>query len=186
MLFFYSETESESSYLFDQIRQVYQRNGRIQRIMNPAKSFPIQQSYINIAIVNAKEQNDKEKQLRDAQHSNDIMGSFEDIYGMKTAIDVKNIFDTCKNQEKQVLVFGRAGIGKSTFSRYVAYQWARGAYWSQYELLVFIPLRRLTTNRYPPDRSYSLVDLVKKEVFPYDLSEKDNRLLKEQFDAKKT
>ena len=157
--------------------------------MNPSKSFPIEQSYINLAIVKAKEQHEKEKQLRDAQHTNAIMGTFEEIYGMKTAIDVKDIFETCKNQEKQVLVFGRAGIGKSTFCRYVAYQWATGSYWPQYELLALIPLRRLTTNRYPPlppGQSYSLIDLVKKEVFQYDLSEKEEKLLKKQFDAKKT
>jgi predicted NACHT family NTPase len=157
--------------------------------MNPAKSFPIEQTYINLAIVKAKDQHEKEKQLRNEQHSNDIMGSFEEIYGMKTTIDVKNIFDTCKNEEKQVLVFGRAGIGKSTFCRYVAHQWATGSYWSQYKLLALIPLRRLTLNRYPllpPGQNYSLIDLIKQEVFPYDLSEKDERLLKNEFDAKKT
>jgi HEAT repeat protein len=157
--------------------------------MNPAKSFPIEQSYINLAIVTAKEQHEKEKQLCDAQHDNVIMGTFEEIYGMKTTIDIKDIFKTCKNQEKQVLVFGRAGIGKSAFCRYIAYQWATGSYWSQYELLVLIPLRRLTNNRYPvlpPGQTYSLIDLIKKEIFSYDLSEKDERLLKQQFDAKKT
>jgi HEAT repeat protein len=156
--------------------------------MNPAKSFPIEQSYINLAIVKAKDQHEEEKQLRDAQHGDDIMGSFEKIYGIKTAIEVKNIFDTCKNEEKQVLVFGRAGIGKSTFCRYAAYQWARRSYWLQYELLVLIPLRRLTANRYPPlppGQNYSLIDLVKKEVFFYDLSEKEEKLLRKQFDAKK-
>ena len=117
--------------------------------MNPAKFYPIQQSYINLAIVETKKQQEKEKQLRDASHIDAIMGSFEEIYGTKTIIDIKNIFETCKNQEKQVLVFGRAGIGKSTFCRYIAYQWAMGSYWPQYELLALIPLRRLTTNRYP-------------------------------------
>jgi hypothetical protein len=154
--------------------------------MNPAKSFPIEQSYVNLAIVKAKDQHNKENQLRDAQHSAVIMGTFEEIYGSKIAIDVKSIFDTCKKQEKQVLVFGRAGIGKSTFCRYIAYQWAKGSYWSHYELLALIPLRRLTADRYPPNKTYSLVDLIKEEVFQYDLSEKDERLLQKQFDANKT
>jgi hypothetical protein len=78
--------------------------------MNPAKSFPIEQSYINLAIVTAKDQHEKEKQLRETQPSNIIMNSFEEIYGMKTTIEVKDIFQSCKNPEKQVLVFGRAGI----------------------------------------------------------------------------
>jgi predicted NACHT family NTPase len=115
--------------------------------MNPSKSFPIEQSYINLAIVKSKEQHAKENQLRDAQQATDVLGTFEQIYGTKTAIDPKNIFETCKNHEKQVLVFGRAGIGKSTFCRYIAYQWATGSYWPQYELLALIPLRCLTVHR---------------------------------------
>jgi HEAT repeat protein len=154
--------------------------------MNPSKSYPIEQSYINLAIIPAKEQYEKEKQLRDTQHGTDITSTFEEIYGTKTPIDMKNIFETCKNQGKQVLVFGRAGIGKSTFCRYVAYQWAIGAYWPQYELLALILLRRLTANRYPSDKDYSLLDIVKKEVFQNDLTDKEEQLLKNQFDARKT
>jgi HEAT repeat protein len=154
--------------------------------MNPSKSFPIEQSYINLAIVNAKEQHAKENQLRNAQREIDVLGTFEQIYGTKTAIDVKNIFETCKNHEKQVLVFGRAGIGKSTFCQYIVYQWATGSYWPQYDLLALIPLRHLTVHRYPPDKSYSLLDLVKNEIFSFDLTEKEEEHLKKQFDAKKT
>jgi HEAT repeat protein len=179
--------QSESNHLVELVKYEYTRNARIERLMNPAKTFPIEQSYINLALVKVKEQHEKEKQLRNAQHGNAIMGAFEEIYGTKTAIDVKDIFHTCKNREKQVLVFGRAGIGKSTFCRYVAYQWATGSCWSQYELLALIPLRRLTINRYPPlplGKTYHLIDLVKKEVFQYRLTEKDDKLLNKQFDVK--
>ncbi|CAF1587749.1 unnamed protein product, partial [Adineta steineri] len=184
-----SESQSEPNHLFQWIKQEYYRNGYIERLMNPAKFYPIEDSYINLAIVETKQQQQKEKQLRDAPNNDAIMGSFEEIYGSKTTIDVKNIFETCKNQEKKVLVFGRAGIGKSTFCRYIAYQWAMGSYWTQYELLALIPLRRLTTDRYPPlpsGQNYSLLDLVKKEIFSYDLSESEDKLLKKHFDANKT
>ncbi len=180
-----SKTVDKASYLFELIRYEYERHSRIERFMDPSISFPIEQSYINLAIVKAEEQREKEKQLRDAQHATDIMGTYEDIYGTKTAINVKDIFETCKSDEKKVLVFGRAGIGKSTFCRHIAYQWATGSYWSQYELLALIPLRRLTTHRYSPDKSYSLLDIVKKEIFSFDLSEKEEELLKNQFDARK-
>jgi hypothetical protein len=189
LLFFLSESQSESNYLIELVKNKYQRNGRIERLMNPAKSIPIEQSYINLAIVRAKEQHEIENQLYGAQHNTAIIGTFEEIYGSKTEIEVKNMFDTCRNQEKQVLVFGRAGIGKSTFCRYVAYQWAKGSYWSHYELLALIPLRCLTADRYPPlplGQRYSLIDVIKQEVFQYDLSEKDEMLLKKQFDAKQT
>ncbi|CAF4975305.1 unnamed protein product, partial [Rotaria sp. Silwood1] len=50
--------------------------------------------------------------------------------------------------QTQNTVFGRAGIGKSTFCRYAAYQWATGAIWPEYELVVLIPLRSLTEQGY--------------------------------------
>ncbi|CAF1003968.1 unnamed protein product [Adineta steineri] len=183
------ESQFESNHLFEWIKQEYKRNGYIERLMNPAKFYPVEESYINLALVETKKQQQKEKQLRDAPNNDAIMGSFEEIYGTKTTIDIKNIFETCNNQEKKVLVFGRAGIGKSTFCRYIAYQWAMGSYWTEYELLALIPLRRLTTNRYPPlsnGQNYSLFDLVKKEIFSHDLSESEDRILKKHFDPRKT
>ncbi|CAF1309410.1 unnamed protein product [Rotaria sordida] len=185
----FDDTLTESNYLFDFIKQQYQQNSRIERILNPAKSFPIHESYINLAIVTTKEQDKNEKQLRDIQYGDAIMSTFEEIYGMKSTIDIQDIFNTYLNQRKQVLVFGRAGIGKSIFCRYVAYKWATGAFWTEYKLLALIPLRCLTTDRYPPlssKQSYSLVDLVKKEVLSMDPPEKEDSLLTTVFDANKT
>ena len=177
---------SESNHIFEQIKQEYRRNGRIELFINPAISFPLEQCYINLSIVENKEQQAKEKLLQDAQHSASVIGAYEEIYAAKTPIDVRDIFKICNTHEKRVLVFGRAGIGKSTFCRHVAYQWAIGSYWAQYELLALIPLRQLTTDRYPPGREYSLIDVIKKELFPLDLTAKENEELTQQFDAKKT
>ncbi|CAF2246840.1 unnamed protein product, partial [Rotaria magnacalcarata] len=162
----------EPSYLFELIKWDYKQNSRIERLMNPAESFPIEESYINLAIVDSKEQQGKEKNLRDANQHETIMGTFEDIYGVKTPVNVKDIFNTCKEAGKKALVFGRAGIGKSTFCRYVSHQWAKSALWPEYNSVVLISLRSLTKDRYPPlsSGSYSLVDIVAKECFSRDLS----------------
>jgi len=181
-----SSIASKSNYLFEIIKYEYQRNNRIERLINPAQSFSIEQSYINLVIVNTKDQLEKEKQMDKIQHSDAIMGTYEDIYGVKTTIEIKDILTSCKGDKKQIVVFGRAGIGKSTFCRYIAYQWAKGSYWSEYELVALIPLRRLTTNRYPSSKEYTLVDLVIKEVFSFELSNNEEQIFKEQFDAKKT
>jgi len=182
----YRQQQSKTNYLFDQIRQEYLQNNRLYRLMNPARSFPIDQSYINLVIVNTKDQLEKEKQMDKIQHGDAIMGTYEDIYCVKITVDVKDILKSGKNEKKQVLVFGRAGIGKSTFCRYVTYQWARGSFLSEYELVALIPLRRLATNRYPPNKEHTLVDLVIKEVFSFELSNKEEQIFQEQFDAKKT
>ena len=65
------------------------------------------------------------------------------------------------------------------------YQWAIGTLWQQYDLVVYIRLRNLTDSRYPPlapGTNYSLLDLMKKEYFHQRLSEKDEKILREQMD----
>ncbi|CAF3759222.1 unnamed protein product [Rotaria sp. Silwood1] len=171
----------EPTYLFELIKHQYKRNGRIERLMNPSISFPIEQGYINLAILETQEQQQKEKKLRETQKNESIIGTFEEIYGIKNPIDIKDIFEKCKDTRKKVLVLGRAGIGKSTFSRYVTYRWAQGEIWSQYELVVLIPLRCLTEDRYPLGTDYCPFDIVKRQYFPYhDLSEEEKTLLKPQ------
>ena len=157
--------------------------------MNPSISFPIEGNCINLTIVEVKEQHEKEKQLYDIQHSNGIVDIFEGIYNSKTTIDLEDIFDICQKQAKRIFIFGRAGIGKSTFCRHIVYQWVTGSHWPKDQLLALIPLRHLTIENYPllpPGQNYSLVDLIKEEVFQNDLSEKDEMLLKKQFDINKT
>ena len=181
-------TDDKPSYLCELIKYKYQQNSRIERFTNPEKSFPIKDSYINLVIVHAKDQQEKENQMLDISHHTATLGTYEDIYAPKTSINVENIFEPCKTPEKQVLVFGRAGIGKSTFCRFVAYQWAVGAYFQQYKILVVIQLRNLTTDNYPQlqnGQKYSPIDIVRREVFKDDLSDEDEKLFKQQFDAKK-
>jgi hypothetical protein len=180
---YHSELQTESNYLFERIKQEYRQHSRIQRLMNPAEYFPIEQSYINLAIVETMEQQEKEKKLLDEKFSYKIISTYEEIYGSKTKIEIKDIFEKCKDPAKNILVLGRAGIGKTTFCRYVAYQWAKGSIWQQYQLVVLIQLRLLTNSRYPSGHNYSPIDLVKKEYFPFDtLSEDDRRRFKEQCD----
>ncbi|CAF4887593.1 unnamed protein product, partial [Rotaria magnacalcarata] len=126
---------------------------------------------------------EKQKDFNLEKQHGEIIGTYEEIYGHKTSIDVENIFQQCKDQIKKVLVLGRAGIGKSTFCQYVTYRWAKGELWSEYKLVILIRLRRLTDNRYPPrkeGKEYSLIDLVKKEYSPCeDLSAEQTQHFKE-------
>ena len=171
------------------IRKEYMENDSIPRLVNSEEKFPIEQSYVNLAMIETKEQQEKEKKLEQAErekkqgHINEnILGTFEQIYDTKTSINVEDIFEACKDKKKkQVLVLGRAGIGKSTFCQYVTYRWAKGEIWQEYQLVVLLRLRSLTENRYPLHYDYSLFDLVKKEYFPCeDLSEEDKRHFQDQ------
>ncbi|CAF4066868.1 unnamed protein product, partial [Rotaria magnacalcarata] len=188
----------EQINIIDQVKNKYttKTNSGIKRMVNEEESFPIEQSYINLAIVDAKDQQEKEKMLQEQdqkmkerekqkdfnlekQHG-EIIGTYEEIYGHKTSIDVENIFQQCKDQIKKVLILGRAGIGKSTFCEYVTYQWAKGELWSEYKLVILIPLRMLTSSRYPPGKKYSPINLLEDEYFLYeDLSAEQIQHFKE-------
>jgi hypothetical protein len=198
-----TESIPSSIKFFEPIRQRYLQENRMKRMVNEAKSVPIEQNYINLAMVETKEQQENEKKLKrqdeenkseqeskqdqDSKKNNKgILGTFEEIYGAKTSIDVTNIFDKCKDKTKKVLILGRAGIGKSTFCQYVTYRWAKGDLWSQYELVILIRLRKLTDSRYLFGENYSLVDLVKKEYFSFDdLSDGAKQHFKQQCDTGK-
>ncbi|CAF2072975.1 unnamed protein product [Rotaria magnacalcarata] len=165
------------------IKQKYLQESTVIRIMDEGQCFPIEQSYVNLAIVGAAEQQEKEKMLKehdqkDRDKYNDsttsskryhgtLLSTYEEIHTAKTPIDVQNIFNECKGSTRKILILGRAGIGKSIFCQYVTYKWAKDELLSEYQLVVLIRLRKLTENRYPPG-TYSLADLLKKEYFPFE------------------
>ena len=170
------------TYLFEMIKYDYVHNSRIERFMNPAKTFPIEQSYINLAMVESKEHQDNEKKLRTAANSDAIMGTYEGMYGSKTSVKIKDIFKPCLDSKNQILVLGPAGIGKSTFCRYVAHRWATGKILMEYDLVALIPLCSLTEHRYPPSATYSPCDIIIAQCLQnFTLSDLDKELFKQQF-----
>ena len=114
-------------------------------------------------MVHTREQQEKEKKLEQRNegmtehrrnNNPEILGTYEEIYGTKETIDVKEVLKKSSDSTKKVLVLGRAGIGKSTFCQYVTHQWAKSKLWSQYELLILIRLRKLTEDNYPAGKRF--------------------------------
>ncbi|CAF0865002.1 unnamed protein product [Didymodactylos carnosus] len=78
------------------------------------------------------------------------------------------------DNRKRLLVLGRAGIGKTTFCQYIAYQWARGKLFQQFRCILWIRFRFLNATRYPKkpnNEQYTLTDIVEKECFPNKLTD---------------
>lgn len=80
-------------------------------------------------------------------------------------IDLKILFEdeSFKDvKEKRVVIFGRAGFGKSTLCQHIAYQWAVGKLWPQFKAIFWVKLRYLTKEfiRKPTDRNYQAYDLL--------------------------
>lgn len=49
------------NYRLETIKQLYQQNNQIESLMNPSKSFPIEPIYLNLSIVESKQQQEKKK-----------------------------------------------------------------------------------------------------------------------------
>ncbi|CAM4978837.1 unnamed protein product [Rotaria socialis] len=138
-----SQLVYELPELVKHIKNKYKINSELANINRDSS---VQEWYINLAIVENKEQREKEKKLEKANDISELRGTYEEIYA-----------------NEKVLVLGRAGIGKSTFCKYVVNRWAQGQLWLEYVLVVLIQLRKLTKERYPPTKMYSAIDLVNYE-----------------------
>ncbi|MFN7095562.1 MAG: NACHT domain-containing protein, partial [Burkholderiales bacterium] len=114
----------------------------------------ITDSYVNLAIITHSETKEKEKQLGKAKEESKLeegfLADYESLHYPKEAIELKDIFLRNKqatNTNKK-LIYGRAGIGKSTLVHYAAYQWADGKLWLEFNYVFWLPLRRLTYKKW--------------------------------------
>lgn len=108
------------------------------------KKIPIEQLYIRLAIMGEHKKKVREKE------------QYESIFDPKEAIKLEELFEletlNGKNQ-KRVLIQGSAGIGKSTLCQYIAFMWAEGKLYTEFEYLFWLPLRNLNIDNYQNERS---------------------------------
>ncbi|CAF1140557.1 unnamed protein product [Adineta ricciae] len=86
----------------------------------------------------------------------------------------------------RILITGPNGIGKTSLCQYLAYQWSINSFACQYKHLIFIRLRHLTMYQYPPNETYSIFNLINKEIFGNNLSQDDEKLFESSFDIRQT
>jgi hypothetical protein len=102
---------------------------------------PIDDIYVNLAIIREeKEENIKDKsKLLDRDK---IINSYEEIYKPKEPIAIEELIaKSSRHNSAKALIYGKAGIGKTTFCKYIAYRWAKGELYSEFENIVYIALR---------------------------------------------
>jgi hypothetical protein len=102
---------------------------------------PIDDIYVNLAII----KDEKEEDIKDKSKLLDrdkIINSYEEIYKPKEPIAIEELIKkSSKNNSSKALIYGKAGIGKTTFCKYIAYRWARGELYNEFENIVYIALR---------------------------------------------
>ena len=101
--------------------------------------------YVNLALVTRQkvtlEDIQTDKFIRHTLH-----GNIDDVEYKKSKITMSEIFSftpkgNCNKDVKTVLVQGAPGIGKTLLTRCMCQKWAKGEVLTEYELVLFVPLR---------------------------------------------
>ncbi|MFN7095755.1 MAG: NACHT domain-containing protein, partial [Burkholderiales bacterium] len=112
----------------------------------------INNSYVNLAIITHSETKEKEEQLgkakKESQLREGFLADYESLHHPKEAIELKDVFlrDKQATNAHKKLIYGRAGIGKSTLVHHAAYQWAGSKLWPEFNYVFWLPLRNLTSD----------------------------------------
>ncbi|MBF5059090.1 HEAT repeat domain-containing protein [Candidatus Neptunochlamydia vexilliferae] len=137
-------------------------------------SLPIEDVYTNLAIIGEEEKKEKEDPQKTFQDRR--IPTHESLFKPKKPIAAEEIFnhEKLKNAfQKRVVVFGAAGVGKTTFCQRVA---TKGAdFWPEFDVVFLVKLRNLDTTNYMP-RGYTSYDILAKEC---DITLKDYKHLLE-------
>jgi len=99
---------------------------------------PIDEIFVNLAII--KEKKD-EKSNDKTLNREDFLSSYEEIHKPKEPIEIKELISISKKS----LIYGKAGIGKTTLCKYIAYKWAKEEIYQEFEYVIYISLREWKT-----------------------------------------
>jgi hypothetical protein len=106
----------------------------LKRLFDDTKT-PIENSYISLSIITADERQKKQKQLEEVDNTksdhifrtiDERTPSSEDLFVHKEPIALSDLFKAEPGEygsPKRLIVFGRAGIGKSILCQYLAVRW---------------------------------------------------------------
>lgn len=163
--------------LHDMLYATYQRELPIKLLLYDNIYFDINDIYINLAIIDEKNQKEKEKNALSSSDDKggtdgyksdfSFLNTYKEIFDEKESLTLDQLFEAKSGVTQKILVTGRAGIGKSTFCRYILYQWMKKISCLQkYQWVFWIPLRNLANNsRYTHDKKYTFVDILRIEFF---------------------
>ncbi len=152
-------------YFIQIVRTHYLQNNLIKSdLIKPSAGLKIDQVIVNVAIVEKTQQAKKEKEALTMPDEKKLgydetktlfygkgISSFEEIYGAKKSINPDSLFKGKSEVDQasdihRILLYGRAGIGKSTLLLTMAYRWAKGELWSNepFKVVILLGLKELT------------------------------------------
>ena len=145
--------EPTSDEIIEKIKEFYGSRNIIDDNLTD-EPMSIDEGYIRLAMVKEAEQKEKEKEaLEQSENKKSAktfqdrrITSYEDIYGTKNPIELKNLFKPEKEEFffNSIVLLGRAGIGKTTVCQFLAHHWGKDNLWKgEFDVLIWIPLRNV-------------------------------------------
>jgi len=150
------------------LKKLYCQNRHIELLVEPRK-LSIKRIYTRLAIIGEREQEEKRKQLQQVQPGQREEGripTHESFFEPKKAIELENLFEQEALKEafqQRVVIYGSAGVGKSTLCQFIAYYWARKKLWPRFTQLFLVRLRNLNESFFPLDNKYTAAYLLAQE-----------------------
>ncbi|KAF9080469.1 hypothetical protein BGX23_002121 [Mortierella sp. AD031] len=156
----------------------YSPNLKILRISG--EDLDIDTCFVNLAIVEAPAQREKEKQeLKELAAAFHRIPSSEVVRGsnIESSIRLEQLFETHKLRDgkegipQRILVQGRAGIGKTTLCKKIVHLHQSGLWTDRFEAVLWLPLRRLRGST-----CRTLESLLREKVFTAQLDREQEEL----------
>ncbi len=107
--------------------------------------------YVNLAIIKEEkqeEEKEKEKQEEGERAKKQLLErdvylhSVDKIYKEKEPIKLEELIPKAtRDGRTRALIYGRAGIGKTTLSKYLSHKWAKDELLDEFDLVIYLPLR---------------------------------------------
>jgi len=129
---------------------------------------PIDEIFINLSLIeDAKDEDIKKIISHESFLDRDDFPHDEDDF-----MDISELL----NQSSKSLIYGTAGIGKTTLCKYISYMWAKGEIYQKFDYVIYIPLRQWDNTKLKEViRSYYYSQY--NEEIDLDIKENSNKIL---------
>jgi len=132
--------------------------------------------FINLTLVKKSKIENKSLSL---SPKDSLVNYYEPTYDTKEIFNIKDIV----NKSNKSIIFGDAGIGKTTLCKYIAYMWSQEKLYNEFEYVIYISLREWETqglkgaiadnyigksNQHQKDMSLNIETLKFKTLFLFD------------------
>ncbi|KIE05194.1 hypothetical protein NF27_EI00010, partial [Candidatus Jidaibacter acanthamoeba] len=140
--------KDNSEAIISSIKHCYKQNDKL-KLFWEENEYPITESFINLAIIEQEEVKEKERRMKGkgreghkGTYREKRISSYEEIHKPKKEIKIEELFKDPNS--KKLVIYGRAGIGKTTLCQYLTVAWEDEKLWKdKFEVVIKIPLREL-------------------------------------------